>query len=141
MYRLFDFLPSANGYKVRLVLKQLHIPYELVQIDITKGASRTPEFLAMNPNGRIPTIIDNTKNHPHPVMETSAELLYLVSAYDKDGFLTFDDPLEYSQMLQWLFFWHGSGAPYQSQLGFFSRATEKVPFAIERFRKETLRVF
>lgn len=56
MYRLFDFLPSGNGYKVRLVLKQLRIPYELFPVDIMKGASRTPEFLAMNPNGRIPLL-------------------------------------------------------------------------------------
>ncbi len=56
MYRLYDYLPSGNGYKARLVLKQLQLEYELVQIDIMKGGSRTPEFLAMNPNGRIPLL-------------------------------------------------------------------------------------
>jgi glutathione S-transferase len=56
MYRLYDYLPSGNGYKVRLVLKDLGLPYELVQLDIKVGATRTPEFLALNPNGRIPLL-------------------------------------------------------------------------------------
>jgi hypothetical protein len=53
---LYDFLPSGNGYKVRLLLRQLSIPYELIEMDITRGETRTPEFLAKNPNGRIPLI-------------------------------------------------------------------------------------
>jgi glutathione S-transferase len=56
MYRLYDYLPSGNGYKVRLVLKALALPYELVELDIKVGASRTPAFLAKNPNGRIPLL-------------------------------------------------------------------------------------
>ncbi len=56
MIKLYDYLPSGNGYKVRLVLKMLGIPYELVELDIKMGASRTPEFLAKNPNGRIPLL-------------------------------------------------------------------------------------
>jgi glutathione S-transferase len=55
-YTLYDYLPSGNGYKVRLVCKYLKIPYRLVQMDITRGATRTPEFLAKNPNGRIPLL-------------------------------------------------------------------------------------
>ena len=56
MYRLYDYLPSGNGYKCRLVLKHLQIPYEYIEVDIKSGASRTPEFLAKNPNGRIPVL-------------------------------------------------------------------------------------
>ena len=56
MYRLYDYLPSGNGYKVRLVLKQLALPYELIELDIKVGATRTPEFLAKNANGRIPLL-------------------------------------------------------------------------------------
>lgn len=56
MYRLYDYLPSGNGYKARLVMKQLDIPYELIEVDIKAGASRTPDFLAKNPNGRIPVL-------------------------------------------------------------------------------------
>ena len=55
-YRLYDYLPSGNGYKVRLVLRELDLPYELIEIDIKRGESRTPEFLAKNPNGRIPVL-------------------------------------------------------------------------------------
>ena len=55
-YRLYDYLPSGNGYKVRLVLRELGLPHELVEVDILKGGSRTQEFLAKNPNGRIPVL-------------------------------------------------------------------------------------
>jgi glutathione S-transferase len=56
MYRLYDYLPSGNGYKVRLVLRQLGLEYELIELDIKHGATRTAEFLAKNPNGRIPLL-------------------------------------------------------------------------------------
>ena len=56
MVRLYDFLPSGNGYKIRLLLRQLSIPYELIEMDITRAETRTPEFLAKNPNGRVPAI-------------------------------------------------------------------------------------
>ena len=56
MIRLYDYLPSGNGYKVRLLLSQLDIPYELVRLDITSGVTRQAEFLAKNPNGKIPTV-------------------------------------------------------------------------------------
>ncbi|THW55363.1 hypothetical protein D6D20_09544 [Aureobasidium pullulans] len=136
---------TPNGQKVQIMLEELAAVYgstwTTTLIDISTNEQKKDWYLRLNPNGRIPTIVDNTKERPFSVMETSAELLYLVKKFDKDGLFTFDDELEYSQMLQWLFFWHGSGAPYQGQLGFFSRAAEKVPMAIERFRNETLRVF
>src|SRR5882757_1018894 len=55
-YTLYDYLPSGNGYKVRLTAKYLNIPYRLVPVDITRGATRTPEFLAKNANGKIPLL-------------------------------------------------------------------------------------
>src|SRR6266542_6927605 len=61
------------------------------------------------------------------LMETSAELLYLLKFADKDDIFGFKDEFENSECLQWLFFWHGSGAPYQGNLGFFRRAAEKLP--------------
>ncbi|KAK0872369.1 hypothetical protein LTR87_012418 [Friedmanniomyces endolithicus] len=98
-------------------------------------------FLRLDPNGRIPVIIDNTQDPPFPVMETSAEMLYLLKAYDKEDKFGFKDELERNQCLQWTFFWHGSGAPYQGQVNHFSRAApEKIPYAINRFKNETLRV-
>lgn len=113
-------------------------------------------------SGRIPVIIDNNQSPSHPVMETSAELLYLLDKYDKENQFKFESELEQSELVQWLFFWHGSGAPYQGNLSFFKRAQEQSSckfkshrmrskqsvwrnchwiVAISRFRKETYRVF
>ena len=115
-------------------------------------------FLRLNPNGRIPVILDATKSPPFPVMETSAELLYLLKTVDKKDAFGFTDEEERSEAQQWLFFWHGSGAPYQGMTpvrcqsptsnrvkgntNFFSKfAKEKSELAINRFRNETLRVY
>ena len=85
-------------------------------------------FLRLNPNGRIPVLVDNTKSPPFTVMETSAELLYLLKEYDSKDVFGFKDELERSTALQWLFFWHGSGAPYQGQMNHFGKfAKEKIP--------------
>ncbi len=79
-------------------------------------------------SGRIPVLVDNNQSAPFPVMETSAELLYLLKFADKDDKFGFTDELERSQCLQWLFFWHGSGAPYQGQTNHFNiYAKEKIP--------------
>lgn len=69
-------------------------------------------------------IIDNAISPPHSVHETSAQLLYLLK-FDTENKFGFSDALEQSQLVQWLFFWHGSGAPYQGNLGFFRRAQEQ----------------
>lgn len=69
-------------------------------------------------------------------------MLYLLKTHDKSDTFGFQNELERSQCLQWMFFWHGSGAPYQGQVNHFTRAApEKIPYAIERFKKETLRVY
>ena len=75
-YRLYDYLPSGNGYKVRLALRQLGLPYELVELDIKRGETRTEEFLARNPNGRIPVIVDHDQDD-FVVFESGAILIYL----------------------------------------------------------------
>lgn len=95
----------------------------------------------LDPNGRIPILVDNTKSTPFPVHETSAELLYLEKEFDHDNTFGFKDELERSEALQWLFFWHGSGAPYQGNLGWFRRQKEQSELAINRFKNETLRIF
>lgn len=78
--------------------------------------------------GRIPVIIDNNMSPPFPVMETSAELLYLLKFADKKDVFGFQDELERNECLQWVFFWHGSGAPYQGQVNHFTRAAkENIP--------------
>ena len=97
MYRLFDYLPSGNGYKCRLVLKQLKLPYELIQVDIMHGGSRTPEFLAMNPNGRIPVLEVPGRGHlpeSHAIISFLAEGSQLIPT----------DAFDRARMWQWLCF-------------------------------------
>jgi homoserine trans-succinylase len=78
--------------------------------------------------GRIPILVDNTKNPPHAVMESSAELLYLISAADKDNIFWFSDPVEQSEALQWVIFWHASGQPIQGQYNYFrNNAADQSP--------------
>lgn len=82
-------------------------------------------------------LVDNTQSPPFTVHETSAELFYLLKFADKQDKFGFSDDLERNEALQWTFFWHGSGAPYQGQTNHFSRAApEKIPYAIERFKNE-----
>jgi len=122
--------------------KPTGITWDYTLINIMTNEQKKEWYLRINPNGRIPVLIDNTKNPPFPVMETSAELLYLLKEYDPEDEFGFKDDLERSECLQWLFFWHGSGAPYQGQLGHFNKfAKEKIPYAIERYWNETLRVY
>lgn len=105
MLRLYDFLPSGNGYKVRLLLTQLGISFERIELNILKGESRTPEFLSKNPNGRIPVLeIEPGKF----LAESNAILCYL-----SEGTSFFsNDAWERAQILQWLFFEQYSHEPY-----------------------------
>jgi len=105
MLRLYDFLESGNGYKVRLLLAQLGIPFERIEMDIRSGATRTPEFLKKNPNGRIPTIEleDGTF-----LFESNAIMYYFA-----DGTPFFPaDRLQRAQVMQWMFFEQYSHEPY-----------------------------
>jgi hypothetical protein len=79
-------------------------------------------FLRLNPNGRIPVVIDNRHNPPVTVHESSAGLIYLLKTADKEKRFGFEDEVESNDLVQWLFFWHGSGAPYQGQLIHFTKA-------------------
>jgi glutathione S-transferase len=97
MYRLYDYLPSGNGYKARLVLKHLRIEYELIEIDIMKGGSRTPEFLAMNPNGRIPLLEVPGRGH---LPESHAIISYLAEG----SHLIPSDAFDRARMWHWLCF-------------------------------------
>ncbi|RDW60567.1 putative glutathione s-transferase protein [Coleophoma cylindrospora] len=135
---------TPNGQKVQILLEELADAYgtkwTTTLIDTGTNEQKKDWFLSLNPNGRIPIIIDNTQSPPFTVMETSAELLYLLRL-DREHHFSFEDELEQSELLQWLIFWHGSGAPYQGNLRFFRCAQEQSTFAIERFRNETYRVF
>jgi glutathione S-transferase len=104
MLRLYDYLDSGNGYKVRLLLTQLGIPFTLIEIDILKGESRTPEFLRKNLNGRIPVLeLENGQF----LAESNAILFYLAEG---SSFLP-TDRYERAQVLQWMFFEQYSHEP------------------------------
>jgi glutathione S-transferase len=96
-YTLYDYLPSGNGYKVRLTAKRLGIPYRLVQMDISRGATRTPEFLAKNPNGRIPLLEVPGVGF---LSESHAIIGFLAHRSD----LIPEDAWERAQLWQWLCF-------------------------------------
>jgi glutathione S-transferase len=97
MLRLYDYYDSGNGYKVRLALAQLAIPYRLIEVDIIKGETRTAEFLAMNPNGRIPLLALENGDH---LAESNAILCYLAEGTR----LMPSEALARARVLQWLFF-------------------------------------
>lgn len=105
MLKLYDFLESGNGYKVRLVLSALQIPYERIELDITRGQTRTPEFLRRNPNGRIPTLELEDGTH---LAESNAIQWYLA---DGTALLP-EGRLERARVLQWMFFEQYSHEPY-----------------------------
>jgi len=102
---LFDYLDSGNGYKVRLLLAQLNQPYRWTELDIDQGATRTPEFLQRNPNGRIPTLQLDEGVH---LAESNAILWYLAEG---TAFVP-GDRLGRAQTLQWMFFEQYSHEPY-----------------------------
>jgi len=103
MYTLYDFLPSGNCYKIRLILNQLGIAYERVSVDILNKESRTPEFLKINPNGRTPVLCHDGKY----LAESNAILWYLAA---HTNFIPKGD-FEQAQVLQWMFFEQFSHEP------------------------------
>lgn len=97
MYTLYDFLPSGNGYKIRLALNHLQIPYDLIEKDILKGETRKEDYLELNPNGRIPLL---QLESGECLAESNAILMYLAEGTD----LLPEDKLLQARVLQWLFF-------------------------------------
>jgi len=112
LLKLYDFLESGNGYKVRLLLTQLGIPFDRIELDITQGATRTPEFLAKNPNGRIPTfeLEDGTT-----LAESNAIQWYLADSTD---FLP-ESAVDRARVLQWMFFEQYSHEPFIAVVRFW----------------------
>jgi len=115
MLRLYDYLESGNGYKVRLLLHQLGIPFERIELDILKGETRTPSFLAKNPNGRIPTLeLEDGTFLP----ESNAILWYLA---EDTPFLP-EERLARAQVLSWMCFEQYSFEPNIATLRFWTHA-------------------
>ncbi|PWC55826.1 glutathione S-transferase family protein [Azospirillum sp. TSO22-1] len=123
MLRLYDNLSSGNGYKCRLLLHKLGIPYERVDLDIDRAETRTPEFLAKNPNGRIPALeLEDGTILP----ESNAIIWYLAEG---SRFLP-DDRLGRAQALQWMFFEQYSHEPNVATVRYW--ITHKVEMTQER---------
>lgn len=120
MYRLYDYLPSGNGYKCRLVLKQLGLAYELVELDIKVGATRTPEFLAKNPNGRIPLLEIPGQG---ALAESHAIIQYLANGTR----LVPTDRYAQALMWQWLCFEQYNLEPNVGTARFWLSSLKKTP--------------
>ncbi|KAH9853696.1 glutathione S-transferase C-terminal-like protein [Lenzites betulinus] len=147
-----DFLlytaPTPNGHKVSVFLEELKaaygITYDVEKIDMSKNTQKEPWFIKLNPNGRIPVLVDHKRND-FVIFETAAILVYLQQHYDKDGKFGFNpatDPDHYSEELQWIFFAHGGVGPMQGQANHFNKyAPEAIPYAKKRYTEETKRLY
>ena len=119
-YVLYDYLPSGNGYKVRLVCKHLGIRYRLIEMDITQGATRTPEFLARNPNGRIPLLEVPGRG---VLAESHAIIAYLAEGSE----LVPRDPWLRALMWQWMCFEQYNLEPNIGSARFWLTSLRKTP--------------
>ena len=133
---------TSNGRKISIMLEELEIDYQYHPIDISEGDQFTQNFLAINPNGKIPAIIDpdGPQEKPITIFESGAILIYLAEKYNSS--LLPQQPQERMQVLQWLMFQMGSIGPMFGQaLHFYKYADEVVPYATERYMKEVLRLY
>ena len=117
-------LPTPNGVKVSIMLEEIGLPYEVHLVDFNKDDQKTPEFLSISPNGKIPAILDpnGPGGKPLPLFESGAILQYLA---EKTGKLLPADPARRWQTLQWLHFQMGGIGPMFGQLGFFNKFAGK----------------
>ena len=137
MYDLYT-APTPNGHKVSILLEELGVPYVVHAVDLMKGEQRTPAYVALNPNGRIPTLVDRD-NGDFAIFESGAILLYLA---EKHGRFLPADPNGRSVAVQWLMFQMGGLGPMQGQANvFFRYFPEKIQPAIDRYQNETRRLY
>lgn len=129
---------TPNGYKVSIALEEMGLEYKLHELHLSTNEQKESEFLAINPNGRIPAIID-TANDNFNVFESGAILIYLA---EKTGKFLPKDEKSRSRVIQWLMFQMGGVGPMMGQANVFNRYfPEKLPAAIERYQKEGRRLF
>jgi GSH-dependent disulfide-bond oxidoreductase len=129
---------TPNGHKVSIALEELGRPYALKVLDLSLNEQKTPAFLAISPNGRIPAIVDH-EDDDFAVFESGAILIYLA---EKTGRLMPTDARGRSRVLQWLMFQMGGVGPMMGQANvFFRYFPEKVPSVIDRYQGETRRLF
>ena len=131
---------TMNGWKPVIFLEEAGIEYDLTYIDFSKKEQKDPEYMKLNPNGRIPTIVDRS-NEDFTVFESGAILWYLAKKYDK--FLP-KDPKAKSETLQWLMFQMGGVGPMMGQAMYFQRIAAKQgevhPYSIKRYVDESRRL-
>jgi GSH-dependent disulfide-bond oxidoreductase len=129
---------TPNGWKASITLEELALPYEVRRIDFDKREQKEPWYLELNPNGRIPTIVDHD-NGRFAVFESGALMIYLA---EKTGKLLPADVKGRSLVIQWLMFQMGGIGPMMGQANVFYRyAPERIPYAIERYQREVRRLF
>lgn len=137
MYRLYAS-PTPNGIKVSACLEALNLPYDVIAIDLSAKMQKDDWFLRLNPNGRIPVLVD-TKEDDFALFESGAILLYLA---EKTGRLIPSDVKGRSRVIQWLMFQMAGIGPMQGQANVFNRyAPERIAYAMERYSKETRRLY
>jgi len=131
--------PTPNGYKTSVTLEELEIPYNVHFINLMSGDQKKPEFLKLNPNGRIPVIVD-TDNDNLSIMESGAQLIYLA---EKAGKLLPTETKSRSKVIQWLMFQMGGIGPMMGQANVFFRYWPGDPIkpAIDRYQNEGRRLF
>jgi GST-like protein len=130
--------PTPNGWKASVTLEELAIPYEVHLVNLLAGDQKQPEYLALNPNGRIPTIVDRDEGG-FAVFESGAIMIYLA---EKAGRLLPADRKGRSTVIQWLMFQMGGIGPMMGQANVFYRYfPEKLPAAIDRYQNESRRLF
>jgi len=130
--------PTPNGYKASVTLEELGLPYTVHAVNLREQEQKNPEFLAMNPNGRIPVIIDRDANDL-VIFESGAIMVYLA---EKTRKLMPADPAGKAKVMQWLMFQMAGIGPMMGNANVFYRyLPEKVPVAIDRFQNESRRLF
>ena len=128
---------TPNGWKASITLEELGLPYKVRRIDFDKREQKEPWYLKINPNGRIPTIVDHD-NGGFAVFESGALMIYLA---EKAGKLLPTDVKGRSLVIQWLMFQMGGIGPMMGQANVFYRyAPERIPYAIERYQREVRRL-
>lgn len=137
---MIDFytFTTPNGRKVAIALEELGLPYSVKVVDLTKGEQHKPEYLAINPNNKIPAIVDHDVPGGLKVFESGAILVYLA---EKTGRLMPSDAVRKSEVMEWLMFQMSGVGTTFAHLNYFTRtASQKVPLAIERFQTDAERL-
>jgi len=133
--------PTPNGRKIAIFMEEAELPYNLIYVNFRKGEQHAPEYVKLNPNHKIPTIVDpdGPDGEPITIFESGAILLYLAA---KTGKLIPPTARGRYEVLQWVMFQMAGVGPMMGQVGHFRNfAPEKIPYVIERYTKEAERLY